>query len=158
MPHTNRKKKTPSTTDGKKPTVKLVHTKRQQIEDDEGWTHVVDTPRKTTLRPKEGQLHTGDFEENGVAYVTRTLDELRGDLEYYTRLWEGESACIVLRERFGNEGEVREGRKEVDSVICLGLGSLQSARREGRRTSFTQLAALRSIIQHLGMPSQRIIY
>ena len=44
-------------------------------------------------------------------------------------------------------------RRKVTNIIVLGLGSLQSARREGRRATLTQLAALQTIVQHLGMSS-----
>jgi hypothetical protein len=143
MPHTNRKKKSTAVGE-KKTTPKLVHTKRQQIEDDDGWTHVIDTPRKSQVKVKEGQLHAGDFERAGVAYVERTIEEMKTDLEYYTKQWEGTEACAGLKEKL-----VGEGRVKIGDVVCLGLGSLQSARREGRRSSFTQLAALRTIVETL---------
>ena len=154
MPHTNRKKKS-SIPGEKKPAPKLVHAKRKQIEDEEGWTHVIDSPRRQQVKAKEGQLlHAGDWESGGVAYVQRTLEELGADLEYYTKQWEGGESCNALREVFsgrreGEEGKVK-GRRRVGNVVCLGLGSLQSARREGRRSSFTQLAALRTILEILG--------
>lgn len=151
MPHTNRKKKSSNAGD-KKPLPKVVHTKRQQIDDEDGWTHVIDTPRNTKLqlKIKEGQvLHAGDFERDGVSYVTRTLEELRGDLEYYTKQWESGEGCEKLKELL--VGKAKDGeRMRVEDVVCLGLGSLQSSRREGRRASLTQLAALRTIIQALG--------
>ncbi len=69
MPHTNRKKKSSAAGGEKKPQHRLEHTKRQQIEDGDGWTHVVDTPRKSQVKVREGQLsHAGDFERNGVSY------------------------------------------------------------------------------------------
>jgi hypothetical protein len=145
MPHTNRKKKT-STGAEKKPQPKTLHTKRQQIEDEDGWTHVIDSPRKTQVKAKEGLLHTGDFERNGVSYVERTVEELKKDLEHYTKQWEDGEGCRSLREELLIEKE----RKRVGDVVCLGLGSLQSARREGRRASFTQFAALRTIMEILG--------
>ncbi|KAG0650536.1 hypothetical protein D0Z07_3035 [Hyphodiscus hymeniophilus] len=92
MPHTNRKKKSSLAAGERKTQPKIVHTKRQQIEDGDGWTHVVDTPRKTQLKVKAG-LHMGDFERAGVAYVERTLEELGKDLEFYTRLWSDGEAC-----------------------------------------------------------------
>lgn len=154
MPHTNRKKKssTSTGTGGEKKTgPKLVHMKRQQIEDDDGWTHVIDTPRRPQVKVKEGQLlHAGDFERNGVSYVERTLEEMRADLEYYGKQWESDGACAGLKEKFNSKEEEKEGRVRVGDVVCLGLGSLQSARREGRRASFTQLAALRTIMELLG--------
>ena len=149
MPHTNRRKKSSTATTGeKKPNPKILHTTRQYLEDDDGWIHIVDTPRQSQVTIKEGSLHTGDFERNGVAYVERTLEDLKQDLEYYTKLWESGEACEILRERLST---VAGERLKIGDVVCLGLSSLQSARREGRRRSFVQLAALRSIVQILGM-------
>ena len=146
MPHTNRKKNPLNTSS--KP--HLVHTKRQQIEDNDGWTHIVDAPRRSTPAKWKDWLHAGDFEKNGASYINRTLEEVRKDFEHYTQQWENNEACEALKKTLG----VAEGKKKVHSVVVLGLGSLQSARREGRRASYTQLAALRTLIQNLGMPSE----
>ena len=246
MPHTNRKKK-PSTARTNKPTI--VHTKRQEILDDEGWTHVVDTPRKrssTLTKSANGGLHTGDFEINGAGYVQRTAEEMEKECAFWRKGWE-ESASYkrlgsllrgevdveeskdeeeiveevedsaeveveaemtqeveadsvqpeqetesksaespehssaevpVLEKKDGEDttekasetveenkteeppveeetAPVVEGpptqRRKVNNIIVLGLGSLQSARREGRRATLTQLAALQTIVQYLGM-------
>ena len=151
MPHTNRKKKSSASTPAtvKQAAPELVYTKRQQIVDDAGWTHVLNTPRKWQQNAKQGQfmLHAGgDFEKDGVSYIERTIAELKADWEYYLRRWESDGACAALR-----EGLVEVGRGRVDGVVCLGLGSLQSSRREGRRASFTQLAALHTIVNALGV-------
>jgi hypothetical protein len=146
MPHTNRKKNSQNT----KSKPHIVHTKRQQIEDSDGWTHVVDAPRRSTPAKGKGLLHTGDFEKNGVSYIRRTLEEMRKDFEYYTKQWESNEACNDLKRNLGE----KEGKMKVENVIVLGLGSLQSARREGRRASFTQLAALRTIVEILGKSCQ----
>lgn len=152
MPHTNRKKKTAGSTprgEEKKPLI--VHTKRKEVEDEEGWTHIIDTPRtrSATLKSKSKApaLHGGDFEINGVSYINRTLEELKADYEYWRKAWEESDAHKDLVEKI----EVgKEGKRSVDNVVLLGLGSLQSSRREGRRSSATQLAALQTIIQTLG--------
>lgn len=148
MPHTNRKKKGAAAATPKR----IQHTKRQEIEDDEGWTHVVDTPstRRRAVdieKVLKGQAGGGgDFELNGVAYVNRTVEELARDLEYYTRKWEESDACKGLEEVL----KVREGKVLIGDVVALGLGSLMIARREHRRASFTQLAALRTIMKAFG--------
>jgi hypothetical protein len=72
---------------------------------------------------------------------------VRKDFEHYTKQWEDSEACESLRKTLQD----REGKTEVGNVVVLGLGSLQSARREGRRASYTQLAALRTLIGTLGM-------
>jgi hypothetical protein len=143
MPHTNRKKNPQNT----KSKPHLVHTKRQQIEDNDGWTHIVDAPRRSTPAKGKDWLHAGDFEKNGASYISRTLEEVRKDFEHYTKQWEDSEACESLRKTLQD----REGKTEVGNVVVLGLGSLQSARREGRRASYTQLAALRTLIGTLGM-------
>jgi hypothetical protein len=153
MPHTNRKKKSagsaPKQNEERKPVI--VHTKRKEVEDGDGWTHIVDTPRtrSSTLKSKSKSplLHGGDFEINGVSYINRTLEELKADYEYWKKGWEESDACKELTEKI-NTG--KEGKRVVENVVCLGLGSLQSSRREGRRSSATQLAALQTIKNALG--------
>jgi hypothetical protein len=151
MPHTRSKKKKANSraANGAR---EIVHTRRQQVEDEEGWTHVIDSPRRVKVRevPERERWHVGDFERGGVGYVNRTMGELGGDLGFYSRLWEGSGACGELRGRLEGKGKGR-GRGKVGGVVCLGLGSLQSARREGRRASWTQLVALRTIMETLGM-------
>jgi hypothetical protein len=142
MPHTNRKK--PQSTASKP---RLIHTKRQQIEDSDGWTHVIDAPRHSAASKGKEWLHAGDFEKNGASYITRTLDEVLKDFDQYTQQWQQNEACEGLKKALGEIG----GRWKVDNVVVLGLGSLQSARREGRRSSYTQLAALRTMVEALGM-------
>ncbi|PQE08474.1 Sensitivity To Red Light Reduced-like SRR1 protein [Rutstroemia sp. NJR-2017a BBW] len=135
MPHTNRKKKTNADTAEKKQP-----TKRIQVVDADGWVHVVGGSKKAG--DGAAWTHAGDFERGGVAYINRTVEEMRGDYEYYRKQWESSEAAGELR-------EILKGRERVGNVICLGLGSLQSARREGRRSSFTQLAALGMILEEL---------
>lgn len=67
-----------------------------------------------------------------------------GDLEFFAKGFEGDVQPV----RALVSGT---GRVSVQRVVCLGLGSLQSARREGRRASFVQLVALRVLIEELGM-------
>lgn len=150
MPHTNRKKTKKNGTAGNgdvsaggaEISKKFVQpTKRKQVEDAEGWTHVVGGGKK--VGGGEAWTHAGDFVKDGVAYVERTVEEMRGDLEFYARQWESSEAAKELR-------GILRGRCKVKSVVCLGLGSLQSARREGRRSSFTQLAALMMILEEFG--------
>lgn len=89
----------------------------------------------------------GDFLQNGAAYINRSVEEMKGDLEYYTKQYVEEGKVRELAERmridFGIEGK-------VENVVCLGLGSLQNARREARRGSWVQLVALRILVEVLG--------
>ena len=154
MARANRTKKSLATTTRETTESKprIVRTKRQQILDDDGWTHVVDIPsRRNAPKHKAPFLHGGDFERDGVSYVNRTLAELRADYEYYKKQWDETDALEELKTKLG----MTEGKAEINNVVCLGLGSLQSARREGRRASFTQLVALRSLCSILGRSSQK---
>ncbi|KAI9651268.1 hypothetical protein NHQ30_001306 [Ciborinia camelliae] len=149
MPHTNRKKKSGAGGNGnivmngeEKNTKKIVQPmKRKQVEDGEGWTHVVGGGKKAG--GGEAWTHAGDFVRDGVAYIERTVEEMGEDLKFYAKQWESGEAAKQLK-------EILNGRSGVKSVVCLGLGSLQSATREGRRTSFTQLAALMMILEEFG--------
>ena len=145
MPDTNRKKNPQNN----RHQPRIVHTKRQHVEDSDGWTHIIDAPHRSARLKGQEWLLAGDFEKNGASYINRTLEEVRKDFEHYTQRWEQSEACEVLKKALG---EI-EGRRKVDNVVVLGLGSLQTARREGRRTSYTQLAALRTMVEILGMPS-----
>ncbi|TVY80808.1 hypothetical protein LSUE1_G003265 [Lachnellula suecica] len=147
MPHTNRKKKNagamPLNAENKKT---VVHTKRKEVLDEEGWVHVVDTPRTTRRSTiSKAALHSGDFEINGVQYVNRTLEEMRVELAYWRKAWEIDEACAGLKTALEKLGEQKIGK-----VVVLGLGSLQNARREGRRASYTQLVALEIVMAVLG--------
>lgn len=150
MPHTNRKKSSQNS----KPKPLIVHSKRQQIEDNDGWTHVIEAPRRANPARGKEWLHAGDFEKNGVSYINRTLAEVRKDFEHYTKQWEDSEASGALRSTLAENN----GVKKVENVIVLGLGSLQSARREGRRASYTQLAALRTVVEVLGMCQRTVGY
>jgi hypothetical protein len=151
------RKKKPTTTNDKKPTV--IHTKRREIVDDEGWTHVIDAPnRKARAENLKAAplLHGGDFIVNGVSYVTRTLEEVKQEFEHWKKQWEGSPACAELKSLMVEGGEKGERRKPRD-VVFLGMGSLQSSRREGRRASATQLAALQTIIDVLGAKGIEVV-
>lgn len=119
-----------------------VHTKRRQVEYDDGWTLIVDSPKKNKV-PVTTAFHGGDFEINGVGYVTRTLEEMKADSAHWKKAWEESDACRELKEKL-------EGMDKIENAVVLGLGSLQSSRREGRRASATQLAALQTIVEVLG--------
>ena len=148
MPHTRSKRAKAAAQAAA--SAKPVHTKRIQVLDEEGWTHVVDTARKTkAIAPAKDTLQVGDFEQNGIHYVNKTQEEYSKDLSTHTKAWKGAQGA-QLREKIVEIKEGLRGR-EVRNVVCLGLGSLQSARREGRRASWTQLVALRGIVEVLGM-------
>ena len=120
----------------------VIHTKRRQIEDEDGWTYVVDAPKSNKPLPKTSAFHGGDFEINGVSYINRTLEEMVAEVAHWTKAWEQSEACGQLKEMI-------QGMK-IKKIVVLGLGSLQSSRREGRRATATQLAALQTLnTEHL---------
>lgn len=129
----------------------ILHTKRKQVEGNDGWIHIVDKPRpnKTSATAHTQLLQGGDFEVNGLSYVNRTLTEMKDEFEHFKRSWEDRPACNVLKEK---AKDIERARK-IENVVVLGLGSLQSARREGRRASSTQLAALQTIAGTMEMGS-----
>lgn len=154
MPHTNRKKKSsPTTAPGEQKKKVVVHTKRKEVLDEEGWVHVVDTPRTRRSIVSKGakSLHAGDFEIDGVQYINRTLDEMREEFKYWKKSWEADIASVELKKALEGRGE-----GGVKKCVVLGLGSLQSARREGRRASFTQLAALETLLSIMGLSLRAI--
>ncbi|TAQ83050.1 hypothetical protein B7494_g8627 [Chlorociboria aeruginascens] len=149
MPHTNRKKRAGAATT--RPKRNSVHTKRTQVLDEEGWVHIVDSAGRVVGKgtAEAGGWHGGDFTRGGVEYVDKSVEEMRADFEGCSRAWMASEACAGLKIMIGEMA----GR-ELGNVVCLGLGSLQSARREGRRRSFTQLAALQTILSSLNHSSQ----
>lgn len=124
--------------------------KRKEVLDTEGWTHLIDKPRKTLQAQKisaaGSSLQIGDFEINGISYLNRTLEEVKKEFYLWQKQWEGSSSCADLKKKIIN---LKETSKifEINDFVVLGIGSLLSARREARRCSATQLAAVLTILQ-----------
>lgn len=154
MPHTNRKKKLSSES---KP--KFIQSKRQLLEDDKGWTHVVDVKKTSHVakvngdskedNPKLSKSLEGDFISGNVAIVTMDLKEVEAEYARFTQQWESSEACTQLKTIVTD----RLKDQRITKIVCLGLGSLQNCFFHARRTSHTQLAALRTIIKTLGLPN-----
>ena len=151
MPHTNRKKKNTGAPQKKV----IVHTKRKEVLDEEGWTHVVDKPQpkpsgKVDEKTEAPELWAiaADFKIGNAYYVDRTLEEYEVEYSRARKAWGRSEACrqlkVILEGKTGEE-------KSVEKVVCLGLGSFQNARGEGRKASFMQLVALEDLIEGLGM-------
>ncbi|KAL5327370.1 hypothetical protein ACEPPN_005066 [Leptodophora sp. 'Broadleaf-Isolate-01'] len=148
-----RKKKTKTAAKIASPaTPTIVHTKRKEIEGEDGWIHIVDKPRSNQpdAKAKKQLLQGGDFEIKGVSYINRTLVEMTEDFEHWKRSWEERPTCQALQEKL----KYVEKNRKIENVVVLGLGSLQSARRDGRRASLTQLAALQTIVSSLERGSE----
>ncbi|POS86529.1 hypothetical protein EPUL_001608 [Erysiphe pulchra] len=122
-------------------------TKRREVVDEEGWTHVIDrmqrAPKTQNKTPVSSPSHTGDFEVNSIPYINRNLEEVKRDFFYWQKQWDESSACFELREKILSRNEICK----IKNVVVLGIGSLLSARREARRCSATQLAAVKTILR-----------
>jgi hypothetical protein len=152
MPHTNRKKKSNGEV-GFKPKPKFAQTRRQEIEDDEGWTHVVDA-KKTLNFPEVKEIGIkkpwdGDFVSGDNAITTMDLAEIEAEHKRYRDQWEASEACTQLKGLLA----AGSGGVAISNVVCLGLGTLQDWKLQSRRTSHVQLAALQTITAVLGIES-----
>lgn len=118
--------------------------------DKEGWTHVIDrvqrAPKSQNKAPAGSPSHTGDFEVNGIPYINRDLEGVKKDFSHWQKQWDESLASVELREKIVCRKEICE----IKNIVVLGIGSLLSARREARRCSATQLAAVKTIVQALG--------
>ncbi|KAI1007199.1 hypothetical protein K3495_g1024 [Podosphaera aphanis] len=137
-----------------RPTTINMHSRRKEFVDAEGWTHIVNKPRKGCARRDSPtirglQLHGGDFEVRGVPYLRQSIDDVHKEFLFFQKQWEESSACTNLKQII-LEGEKDERKKEIRNLVVLGLGSLSSVRREGRKTSATQLAAVLTILKVVG--------
>jgi hypothetical protein len=138
MPHTSRKKRANAQ-------------KRQEIADDDGWTHVTkggNVPRRA-LKTVEGELLPADPPSR------LTIGELEKQYETHRQRWNESSTSQTLthalRERLARP------MKDIDNIVCIGLGSPSGLLRGGwvdrRSVSLYQLAALASIAEFFGMPT-----
>lgn len=134
MPHTSRRKKTQA------------HSKRLEVADEDGWTHVTTAahvPRKA-FRELDGELLPAE------APARLTIDELKKQYHVHKQRWENSSSCDALKRALQNPA----ANREIDNVICIGLGSPSGFLRGGwvdrRSVSLYQLAALASILEFFG--------
>lgn len=163
MPHTNRKKKTPSVPAAAAAPAHHGHTKRVLVDDGQGWTHVVEemrsrggrrsgarnSARNVVARTPATAMASQEGHDAAVEYLDMDLDGLAREVDFWARGWEESKACGELVQKIRATQVTVEGgqqRAPIDKVVCLGLGSLHAARREGRRASCTQLAALRTMM------------
>lgn len=144
MPHTNSRKSSGSKTSKKSP--KDVRTKRVIVKDDDGWAHVVGG-RLIKPDANKMKLEKGDFELNGTQYLNKTFDQIAKEYENFRKIWEQSDACKELIELVRPYAE----NNGVKNVVIMGLGSLQAMSGALNRTSYTQLAALITIMATLGM-------
>jgi hypothetical protein len=148
MPHTNRKKKSSGSSNSlpRGPTVK-----RQEVADADGWTHIVGPGKpkitKAINRAEQSRNLASDFMIGDHGYVNRTLDDMKADHEKAKRKWIESKDYESMKAKL----QSIEGKEQIESVVCLGLGSLQSCWQQSRYRSHGQLAALMTIVENLGM-------
>lgn len=136
----------------KKPTTSQ-HSKRRQITDSAGWTHIIKGP-PGTIDPTTTASHLhqlGGKAATETKYTLETyLDRFR---THYVPIWKASSCFgnlsrILEREMLPSSAAV--ARKNDDVVIarcvCLGLGSMTA----GSESSSYELAALMSMLEILG--------
>ncbi|OBT67402.1 hypothetical protein VE03_03132 [Pseudogymnoascus sp. 23342-1-I1] len=87
-------------------------------------------------------------------YASRTLETMREEFLHYQELWVGSPAYTSLRTTIRALKDRQESYVPIDNVVCLALGSLQSAAEACRAASFTQLAALLTIMELLDLDPQ----
>lgn len=128
--------------------------------DEEGWTHVIDraqrAPKIQNKNAANSLSRTGDYEVDGVPYIKRNLDEVQREYIYWQKQWDESSACTELRNKLVSIIE-KNTKCEIRNIVVLGIGSLLSARREARRCSATQLAAVRTMLQVLNDSASVIV-
>lgn len=143
MPHTKSK-----SSSGSAKTPKMIRTKRAIIEDDDGWAHVVGG---RVIKPDTNKmkLEKGDFEINGSQYLNKTFDQVSNEYDGFKKAWDQSAAVTELTALLLPYKE----NKQLKNVVVMGLGSLQTMSAVFNRTSYTQLAALTTIMATIGKSS-----
>ena len=151
MPHTNRKKKQVGLGGTTVKSTKPAYIKRQQVEDEDGWTHIVDakrTPRKIEAEDFAAKrFWDGDAVSGSAAVINMTFDEIHVEHQRAKQKWLASKACADLKDLLAPFKDIAS----VEGIVCFGLGTLQDWRLQARRTSHIQLAALRTIADALGL-------
>ena len=134
---------------------KQQHSKRIQVVDDQGWTHV--TTSTTAFSKKSGPRRYVPIPAVDDRLVPAeipdgfTLEKLRDRYEWHKNRWLTSEAWEAVRGVL--EGEMAKSNVvEFDNCVCIGLGSLSGLLRGGlvdRRTvSLFQVAALAEILEY----------
>lgn len=155
MPHTNSRTSQASKHKATKP----IHTKRQIVESEDGWAKVVGgRTRKPNTNAKTRGEAESDFSIGPYHYVTKTLEEVKEEYERSWKRWKESEDCEMLRERLVRVKETLKNNKRVISnIVVLGLGSFQNAESTHTSNSYSQLAALETLITELGLEDLPVI-
>ncbi|KAK2782344.1 hypothetical protein FQN53_009778 [Emmonsiellopsis sp. PD_33] len=132
--------------------------KRIQIHDEEGWTHVTTTSRRTPAHlPSVADVLVPAEAPDGL-----TLKRLKKQYEWHKKCWEESQTWEKIRQALEN-GMMTSATNQIDNCVCVGLGSPSGLLRGGwvdrRVVSLYQLAALATILEyfaHEDTPSRPI--
>lgn len=126
------------------------HSKRRQITDSAGWTHVIKGPPGTIHHPTStaSHLELGGKPTTETGYTLETyLDRFRN---HYVPIWKGspcfENLSRILEREMLPSSAAQKNDVVVTRCVCLGLGSMTA----GSESSSYELAALMSMLEILG--------
>lgn len=127
------------------------HSKRRQITDSAGWTHVIKGPPGTIHHPTStpSHLELGGKPITETGYTLETyLDRFRS---HYVPIWKGSSCFenlsrILERDMLPSSAAAQKNDVVITRCVCLGLGSMTA----GSESSSYELAALMSMLEILG--------
>jgi hypothetical protein len=138
MPHTSRKKRN-----------QFEHYKLVQVEDSDGWTHVV---KSKAPIPEEWPQHL-EHPLPAEAPDGESLDKVKSAFEKHRTLWLQSSCWNSVRDIL-KEG-ISRNEVKISNCVCIALGSPTGLSRHGsvdrRTTSMNQIAALAAILDLLRM-------
>src|SRR6266498_2109315 len=144
MPHTNRRKKSQN---------QYQHSKRVQLEDPDGWTHVVET-KGSTKKHTEVPLHSDDLSP-AEPPDGETFDKIKAQFEQHRSRWLDSTCWASLKENLSRQ--FSRDKPKITNAVCIALGSPSGLGRHGtvdcRARSMNQLAAFVAILDLFGMDS-----
>ncbi|KAL9011677.1 MAG: hypothetical protein Q9173_003501 [Seirophora scorigena] len=78
-----------------------------------------------------------------TSYAQRTLQEIENEFELHRQEWERSEAMAALKDTMA----IIVKENHFENVICIGLGSLQTASKSGRWSSQLQTAAMLTVME-----------
>ena len=131
MPHTSRKKQPGQS-------------KRLQITDDHGWTHISKATHRSKIQPQ----YSFSDEKLSPTTIPRglTIRDVNTSFNRYLKIWMNSSCLKKLQDAI--KDTILTSNIKITSCVCLGLGSLTGGKLP--ETSFFELAALVTILEFLG--------
>lgn len=148
---------------------KFIHSRRIEVTDEDGWTHVSNThsvPRSSTVASRkvmtDGAADAEDVPNNNdTSTATRpllapsepppklNLTELRKQFNTHLETWESSQTWQHLKNALQKD-VLGQSQPAIENVVCIGLGSpsgfVQGGWVDRRSVAMYQLAALTAII------------